>query len=118
MAIKKSTSVSRQERDEQALFWVVRLTSGDASDADLAHFARWRHEPDNEIALSEARRLWISLGNSLEQWHDLPVDTQAAANTEELSVPQRKKFLRWAGGVLVLVLVILAVSYVWQTLRY
>jgi transmembrane sensor len=54
------------DADAEAVAWVIRLTSGDASAADRAAFERWRAEsPTHEVAFSEARKLWSGLGDIL-----------------------------------------------------
>ncbi|WP_338659477.1 FecR family protein [Pectobacterium araliae] len=57
----------KESADTQALFWLVRLTSGDVTQAELAEFEHWRKaDPANECALSEARQLWLQLRQPLE----------------------------------------------------
>jgi transmembrane sensor len=54
------------DADAEAIAWVVRLTSGDASAAERAAFEQWRAEtPLHEAAFSEARKLWSGLGDIL-----------------------------------------------------
>jgi transmembrane sensor len=54
------------DADAEAIAWVVRLTSGDASAAERAAFELWRAEsPLHEAAFSEARKLWSGLGDIL-----------------------------------------------------
>ncbi|MEI9995040.1 MAG: FecR family protein [Rhizomicrobium sp.] len=51
--------------DEQAIAWLVRLTSGETVAEDHAAFARWRAlSRDHEAALARARQLWVGLGNA------------------------------------------------------
>jgi transmembrane sensor len=51
------------EADAEAIAWVIRLTSGDVSDADRNAFELWRsRSPDHDVAFSEARKLWVGLG--------------------------------------------------------
>lgn len=48
--------------DEQALAWVVRLTSGDSTSEEHAQFRRWRDaSPSHATALAQARRLWLEM---------------------------------------------------------
>lgn len=43
----------------KAIGWVVRLTSGEATTADMASLELWRREgPMHEQAFAEAVRLW------------------------------------------------------------
>jgi transmembrane sensor len=54
------------DADAEAVAWVIRLTSGDASAAECAAFELWRTEsPIHEVAFSEARKLWSGLGDVL-----------------------------------------------------
>jgi transmembrane sensor len=54
------------DADAEAIAWVIRLTSGDASDAERAAFELWRAEsPLHEVAFSEVRKLWLGLGDIL-----------------------------------------------------
>lgn len=47
----------------EALAWVVRLKSGEATVADAEALARWRAEhPDRDAAFREAARIWQLLG--------------------------------------------------------
>jgi transmembrane sensor len=57
-------ALPRAERE--AIQWVVRMTSGEAGEADRAALAQWRQaDPDNEAALAMARRLWFDVGQAL-----------------------------------------------------
>jgi transmembrane sensor len=50
----------------QALAWVIRLNSGEATAADAAALAQWRQRsPEHEAAFREAVRLWRSLGETV-----------------------------------------------------
>lgn len=52
--------------DEQAVTWLVRMTSGDATVQERAAFSRWRvANPQHEEALISARRLWVGLGPAI-----------------------------------------------------
>ena len=52
--------------EAEAIAWVVRLTSGDASAADRTEFEVWRAQSSaHEAALVEARKLWLGLGDVL-----------------------------------------------------
>jgi transmembrane sensor len=54
------------DADADAVAWVVRLTSGDASAAERASFEQWRAEsPTHDRAFSEVRKLWSGLGDIL-----------------------------------------------------
>ncbi|MGJ4944857.1 FecR family protein [Bradyrhizobium sp. HKCCYLS1011] len=50
----------------QALAWVIRLHSGEATSADAAALALWRQRsPEHDAAFREAVRLWRSLGDAV-----------------------------------------------------
>ncbi|AUW59759.1 hypothetical protein C1T17_18440 [Sphingobium sp. SCG-1] len=52
--------------DDEAMGWVVRLTSGDASAEEYDDFRRWRDQgPDHLAALNRARQLWQQLETAL-----------------------------------------------------
>lgn len=56
-------------KKDEALDWVIRLTSGDATQADLEALKRWRKEsPLNEAAIVQASKLWKSVGSSVESF--------------------------------------------------
>ncbi|WP_177175783.1 FecR family protein [Sphingopyxis sp. YR583] len=48
--------------EEEALEWLVRLTSGDVGADERARFARWHAEPGHAAAYDEARLLWEGIG--------------------------------------------------------
>ncbi|WP_244425126.1 FecR domain-containing protein [Bradyrhizobium sp. STM 3843] len=50
----------------QALAWVIRLHSGEATSADAAALALWRQRsPEHDAAFREAVRLWRGLGDAV-----------------------------------------------------
>ena len=52
--------------EDRAIDWVVRLTSGSATDAERAEFERWRlASPENEAAVISARQLWVGVGGAV-----------------------------------------------------
>lgn len=56
--------ISRAELE--AMRWVVRLNSGEASLAEQAEFAEWcARAPENRAALASASRLWLATGPAL-----------------------------------------------------
>ncbi|HZR35495.1 MAG TPA: DUF4880 domain-containing protein [Nevskia sp.] len=56
--------ISRPELE--AMRWVVRMNSGEASPADQAEFAEWwARAPENRTALASAYRLWLATGPAL-----------------------------------------------------
>lgn len=51
--------------DDRALDWLVHLTSGAATKADLKAMEQWRHSsPVNEAAMARASKLWRSVSHS------------------------------------------------------
>lgn len=57
--------------EDQALWWVMRLTSGEADPALLARLEQWRAaDPAHAAALADARRCWLQLGPPLERRYD------------------------------------------------
>jgi len=57
-------AVSRAE--QEAIEWVVRMTSGEATQDDRAAFAQWRcRSPEHEAAAAMARKLWLGVGQAL-----------------------------------------------------
>lgn len=56
-----------QSPETQALIWLTRLTSGDAGPEQMGAFERWRREDArHELALADARQLWVDLGRPLQ----------------------------------------------------
>lgn len=85
--------------DEQAAAWLVRLTSGHATDAERAAFAQWRDaDPAHAEAFSRLRAIWgvlpASLARSMPQTAaPAPSPTAAVAG----AAPRRaRRRLRWA----------------------
>ncbi|MBB4200030.1 hypothetical protein CCR94_21780 [Rhodoblastus sphagnicola] len=59
----KSESGGEGRLAEEATAWVLRLASGDATDADAAALQRWRRQsPAHRQAFAEAKLLWEVLG--------------------------------------------------------
>ena len=55
--------VSAELLERRALDWIVRITSGEATDADREAFARWRATaPEYEAAALQAIRTWRDTG--------------------------------------------------------
>lgn len=64
----------------QAIAWLVRLKSGEATTADAAEFRRWRSEsPEHEAALKKAVRLWQSFGKVATQNSAIQPSSRPAA---------------------------------------
>lgn len=54
--------------DEQAIDWVVRLTSGTASEAECVAFEQWRTQSEeHRVAAQHARQLWGGVGGAMRQ---------------------------------------------------
>jgi transmembrane sensor len=77
----------------QALAWVIRLNSGEATAADAAALAQWRQRsPEHEDAFREAVRLWRSMGEAVRHLADearLAPVSRAGGRTERPVVSRR-----------------------------
>ncbi|WP_296615418.1 FecR domain-containing protein [Sphingomonas sp.] len=51
---------------QEAVDWLVRLTSGEASDQDRAAFAAWHAKPAHAAHYAEIERIWDMAGPALE----------------------------------------------------
>lgn len=58
-------NAANRDCEEEALAWVVRFSSGDATDDDRREFDRWITDPANLDAYRGARRLWLGLRDPL-----------------------------------------------------
>ena len=69
----------------EAITWLLRLTSGQATIEDADAFKRWHAQsPDHAAAWSEAVRLWRTLGPALREWleeHPLSEQPDTSAHT-------------------------------------
>jgi len=73
--------------EQDALAWVLRLTSGEATESDREAFLRWRARgPQYEAATTNALRLWQQVGNA------------AAIAHPRSRIPSRRTFLQ--GGAI------------------
>jgi transmembrane sensor len=81
--------------EDQAMAWVVRLTSGETTSEDHDHFRLWRDASAlHAEALARARRLWMQMEIALpeiEQEHAAERDRQ---NLEHSHERQRLRFAR------------------------
>lgn len=59
--------IANRDLEEEALGWVVRLTSGEVTEADNREFAYWSDETENARAYEQAKRLWLGLGPILQE---------------------------------------------------
>lgn len=95
--------------DEQALAWVVRLTSGDVTAEDRDAFRLWRDaSPAHAEALARARRLWLQMEIAAPEiaatQADAAENDRAEADRAEQirHDRQRARFARPARGLLAL----------------
>jgi transmembrane sensor len=76
------------DADVEAVEWVIRLTSGDVNAAEHAAFEHWRAEsPIHEVAFSEARKLWVGLGDILPT----PIVVAGVASASHPPAPTRRR---------------------------
>ncbi|SFF82593.1 FecR family protein [Novosphingobium sp. CF614] len=59
--------VANRDPEEEALGWVVRFSSGDATEADRREFDHWQADSENAVSYERAQRLWTGLGPILAQ---------------------------------------------------
>lgn len=95
--------------DEQAATWLVRLTSGHATDAERAAFARWRDaDPAHEQALSRLRAVWGAVSAVPER---KPSPPPVAVRPSAAGMPRARR-RRWRGwAVAAALLAAVAVAY-------
>ncbi|WP_129778025.1 FecR family protein [Peristeroidobacter soli] len=76
--------------EEEAIRWLVRLTSGEANAAERAQFERWSNQsPEHRAALRNARQLWASLeGVLVEPQEEAPPAAPVAKKAVE--APSRR----------------------------
>lgn len=101
-----------QERLEQeAVAWVVRLTSGEATDFDRQAVEAWRHlSPAHDQAYQKIERLWIGvepLKHQLSPTHDFPIEEKMNRQS------RRRPWIQW--GVLAASIAALAVTLAWTS---
>src|SRR5262245_29858848 len=64
----------------EALDWVIRLRSGEATVADAAAFRQWRaRSPAHTVALREALRLWRAIGPAAQELRQEIAETSSGA---------------------------------------
>jgi transmembrane sensor len=62
------TRIELSSLTREAVAWLLRLTSGEATSEDAEEFKRWHAQsPDHAAAWSEAVRLWRTLGPALKE---------------------------------------------------
>ena len=78
--------------DREAIAWLLRLASGEATVEDAEAFKCWHAQsPDHATAWSDAVRLWRALGPALREWleeHELSEqpDTSAPTHRQRLQL--------------------------------
>lgn len=75
--------------EEEAIRWLVRLTSGEANAPERAQFERWSNQsPEHRDALRNARQLWASLEGVLaEPQEEIP---PAPLAKKQVAAPPRR----------------------------
>lgn len=107
-----------EQLEDEAIHWIVTLTSGDASEEKLAEFRCWRQLSDqHERAFQSARDLWLSLGKS-EQLYIFDIDIKhpnAVLVTDSIwqqRIYNRFPFLKKVSNrLLLLLMVIVLITY-------
>ncbi|WP_315708142.1 FecR family protein [Brenneria uluponensis] len=108
MPTTQDNAQQKTDIETQAITWLVRLTSGDITNSELATFESWRKSDiRHEAALSEVRRLWVGIGRPLENYYQ-PDMLNGMMPDENL----RRYFLRWQ---VVLPVVVLLIFSMWMT---
>ena len=75
--LNHNSEVSAELLERRALDWIVRITSGDATDADREAFARWRSTaPEYEAAALQAIRTWRNTGAAAASMVGVPSSAQ------------------------------------------
>ena len=111
--------VANRDLEEEALAWVVRLTSGDATAEDQREFETWRIDQDNARAFERASLLWRSLGGILEAqeaagWPDARTDSPSTRATSAARLFRMSRFAAVAASLAVLLLCGVQYLRVWQ----
>ena len=96
--------------DEQAVLWVVRLSSGDSSPEQLAEYEAWRTQsPEHAAAMQKARSLWLGVGRVMPGFGKAPTaDTATPPVAKAVKAPARR-----ALAAVVAALTLSAVASVW-----
>lgn len=105
----------REQLEEEAVVWIVRLTSGGATDADRDALAVWRRRsPEHDQAFRKVERLWagiqplkarLSAAEAASERTGAPVAATATAGTRRIRQPV---WIRW--GAIAASLAALAVT--------
>lgn len=101
-------SQDEQERlEDEAVAWVVRLTSGEATETDQAAVAAWRrHSPAHEQAFQNVQRLWggmeglrdrVVTGESVPFVQSVCGPLPSKASQPSLERGVRRGWIKWGG---------------------
>lgn len=109
---------ANRDPEEEALGWVVRLTSGSVTDADRHEFEHWHADSANACAYGRARRLWAGLGPVLEKGESAGwpgAEPAGTAPVEKRDAPSRR-FRHAATAALLAVVAMSGVQYsrIWR----
>ncbi|WEK45152.1 MAG: FecR domain-containing protein [Candidatus Andeanibacterium colombiense] len=109
---------ANRDSEEEALGWVVRLTSGDASEDDAHEFALWNADVENAEAYDRARRLWLGLGPILEEqeaagWPNAAPDP-ASGRGVGLHFPRMARYAAMAASLALVATASVQYFRVWQ----
>lgn len=113
--------------EDQALTWLVRMTSGDAGPEQMEAFVQWRNaSPEHDQALAEARQLWVELGRPLDALYaprlasmqaPVPMHLSLSANVQFKQRP-RHRWAPRAAAAAVLMLSVVAGQQWWSKWRF
>ncbi len=97
--MKKLISHNRDRLEQEAVDWLVKLTSGDADPDDFAEFAQWRQRsPAHKQAYQKIAGLWDSLDKPLLVWQQGQAEAEdRVAGQQKITfedVAPQKNFLR------------------------
>ena len=72
---------SSQQIDDEALEWVIVLTSGESNKKKIVACQKWRKQSSrHEYAFQQARKLWLTLGQSESLIPDLFIELQPSTH--------------------------------------
>ncbi|MCF0263857.1 FecR domain-containing protein [Acinetobacter guillouiae] len=80
--IEKAVEISSsQQIDDEALEWVLVLTSGESNKKKIVACQKWRKQSSrHEYAFQQARKLWLTLGQSESLSPDLFIELQPSVH--------------------------------------
>jgi transmembrane sensor len=98
--------------EDQALQWVMRLTSGEIEPGMLEEYEQWRRaDRVHEAAIVSARRLWLKMGTPLETRYDPVVVNQTRMRARSRSMRWRRSLQMATAALLVLAM---GMGWQWQ----